>query len=253
MVQHNIRGFDRLMSFLVKLGYTQRIKVKNRYGARFSLDPFNYIDRIVLKEGYYESEVLECILYKININEVFWDIGANIGLHSITLNYLKRDVQVFSFEPFPSIMHCLLKNAKLNQATIHKIAIGLSDKTELSSILFVKGNSGMTTILPWPSLKSDDQVSIATFTIDHLIEKYNLPEPHMIKIDTEGSELNIFNGAHNLLKGKQLHTIIFEAGNDFILKPSKLKTLLTKHGFEFSILCREENTAHNLSNFSACR
>ena len=253
MVRNNIRGFDRTMTLLVRLGYKQRIKIKNRYGAWFSLDPFNYIDRIVLKEGYYESEVLECILTEIKTNEVFWDIGANIGLHSITLNHIKRNVQVFSFEPFPGIMNCLLKNAELNKATIHKIAIGLSDKTNLLPIVFVKGNSGMTTLLPWDGLKFNDQVSIITLTIDDLIEKYSIPQPQVIKIDAEGSELNIFNGAHNLLKGEQLRAIIFEAGNDFLITSSKLKSLLTEYGFTFSMLTREEETTHNLSKFLASR
>ena len=117
MIRYEIRGFDRIMSFLIKLGYQQRIKIKNRYGAWFSLDPFNYIDRIVLKEGYYESEVLEGIISNIKPYEVSWDIRANIDLHSITLNHLKRDVHIFSFEPFPGIMNCLTKNAQLNQST----------------------------------------------------------------------------------------------------------------------------------------
>ncbi|NEU06792.1 FkbM family methyltransferase [Flavihumibacter sp. R14] len=253
MIKHSIRGVDTLLTVLIKLGYQQRIKIKNRYGAWFLLDPFNYIDRVVLKEGYYESEILECVLSKINPDDVFWDIGANIGLHSITLNHLRKDVQIFAFEPFPSTMNCLLVNAELNQAPVNKVAVGLSGRSNLSTIHSIKGNSGMTTIIPWHEFKFDDKVCIATYSIDDLVQQHCMPEPSIIKIDTEGSELDIIRGAQKLLEGGNLHTIIFEAENDFLTKPSILRSLLTSYSFKLSSLNREENSAHSLSNFMAFR
>ena len=135
----------------------------------------------------------------------------------------------------------------------HKITVALSDKTDLVPIVFVKSNSGMTTILPWDGMKFNDTVDIVTLTTDYLIEKFGIPEPQVINIDADGSELNIFNEAHNLLNRSHLHTIIFEVRNDFLVIPSKLKALLTDSGFTFSILTRKENSTHNLSNFLASR
>ena len=46
-------------------------------------------------------------------NEIFWDIGSNIGIYSLYAS--KKKVKVFAFEPSPINFHVLTKNIFFNQ------------------------------------------------------------------------------------------------------------------------------------------
>jgi FkbM family methyltransferase len=86
-------------------------------------------------------------------------------------------------------------------------------------------------------------------TIDHLLEKYSLPGPLMIKLDTHGVELPILDGAANALK--QTSVIVIEAYNMVFGGPAvpfwDLCCYMSKIGFRpldvFDLLYREVDNA----------
>jgi FkbM family methyltransferase len=246
-----LRGADRLISILSIFGITPLIITKNAFGAKFILDPKNYIDKIVLQSGYYESEVLQCILSQIKSNEVFWDIGANIGLHSITAKYIDNSISVFAFEPYPNNTKNLITNASLNKLAINVMSIALFSDCRIHKMKYIEGNSGMATLTPWSEANYDYEINIYSNTIDDLIFKQHFPAPNVIKIDTEGSELFILQGAKFFLSQCNRISIIFEAANNFMDIKSDLKEELDKYNFQYSQLKRIENTGHGLSNFLA--
>src|SRR5213594_4081429 len=88
------RGSYRLSKILREQNIKPLIQTQSRYGAKFFLSPLDYIDSFVLLCGYYESEVLESILPFLDSNAVFWDVGANFGLHAITAKYLRPEAKV---------------------------------------------------------------------------------------------------------------------------------------------------------------
>jgi hypothetical protein len=62
MISHRVRGVERLRRFIGAFVRTDEIRVATNYGSVFQLRPHDYIDSIVLREGYYESEVLDAML-----------------------------------------------------------------------------------------------------------------------------------------------------------------------------------------------
>src|SRR5664279_4940460 len=89
MIFHRMRGVERLRLLIGAVVRTDEIIAATKYGSVFRLRPHDYIDNIVLREGYYESEVLDAMLKTVPANGVLWDVGANFGLHSITLKKLR--------------------------------------------------------------------------------------------------------------------------------------------------------------------
>src|ERR1700734_3493565 len=105
LIKNRFRGKDRLFSLLVKLGFRPNILAEAKYGIKLLLSPNEYIDNIIIKEGFYESEVTEEILKNLADGDTFWDIGANIGIHSLAIKKTLPGVRVYSFEPNPKTLN----------------------------------------------------------------------------------------------------------------------------------------------------
>ena len=89
----------------------------------FALDPESYLEWFIFKNGYYEREVLDAALRHLPEHGVFWDVGANIGLHALTIKRLRPDVSVYAFEPVPFTAARFLLNQSLARAEVELFPI----------------------------------------------------------------------------------------------------------------------------------
>lgn len=102
LYRRKMRGSVRLARWLGIGGSSGRgIVIRTRFGARFALLPFEYINSHVIREGFYESEVFEAALGAMPPDGVFWDVGANIGLHAVSMAYRLPNARVIAFESIP--------------------------------------------------------------------------------------------------------------------------------------------------------
>jgi FkbM family methyltransferase len=229
------------------------VKAYNKYGTKLLLSPLEFIDSFVLSSGYYESEVLEAILPFLVPGAVFWDIGSNFGLHAITAKYLKPEARVICIEPSPLMIARLQANARLNNVNVEIISAALTDSRGFRHLHLAEGNSGMTTLKPLETASYPDKVLCWCDTGDNLVKGY-LPTPTVIKLDVEGSEIDVLRGLKNVLTGTILKAIILEADPTLITKlDSELYRILTSAGFKIKVLTRNEKTQHHLENFIAVR
>lgn len=249
------KGFSRIWRSLQRNGYHSYLKFDNKYKARFYLNPENYIDSHVLRSGYYESEVLEAILPFLGTDSVFWDIGANFGLHAITAKFLKPQCRVVCIEPSPVMMTRLQANLKLNSLAVDMVNVALSDSSGFQDLHLVDGNPGMSTLKPWEKAHYNSKVLCWCDTGDRLVLNHFLPQPTVIKLDVEGSELEVLKGLQQILKNPLLKAIIFEENTNILIQKqdNQVYKLLTQEEFTIELLKRHEHTYHQLDNFIAIR
>lgn len=167
-----------------------------------------------------EPETLEWIETYFNPKDVFYDIGANIGQYSLFAGaYLKGDCTIYSFEP---AFHTY---AKLNWNIYHNgfdssmIAynIAVSNKQELNTFYLSdmhKGSSGHSFKVKENHEKNalilKYRQGMIGIPIDELQKNWGLETPNHIKIDVDGIEELIIQGATETLKNPQLKTILIE-------------------------------------------
>ena len=162
------RGFLTLRRLLGR----PAIEVRTRYGALLTLHPEDYIDRIVLQEGFYEPEVFEALLPFFAPGVVLWDIGANFGLHSISAAVTEPALQIHSFEPNPPVLARLAAHARRNVVTVRCWPFALSDRDGTATLhVNARGNPGMTTLTPWAAATYSTQLQVplvraATLTVE---------------------------------------------------------------------------------------
>lgn len=252
----NFRGFWPLLRFYQKISGQLGLVITTRFGSYMQLIPSDYIDSHILREGYYESEIMEALLPFLGKDTVFWDVGANIGIHSVTAKYLRPETIVVAFEPNPLMVERIRSNCELNQLQIQIVELGLSKQSENAHLSLIKqGNPGMSTLHPWCGATYDSIIEIRCASADDLVRKGSCPSPTVIKIDVEGGEADVIAGLGNLLYLPSLTALIFEA-EGILEKAGNEHTIVSQlhsAGFRIKSLRRKEDTAHNLENYLATR
>lgn len=211
----------------------------------------------MLDHGYYEREVLEAILHCLPDGGVLWDVGANIGLHAITVKRRRPNARVVAFEPAPHTAARLMSNAKLNSADVQVVTSALSDARRLAELSIVtRGNSGLTSLRPWPDVRYEATIMCPCERADGLIGAGAVPAPNVVKLDVEGCEAEVLRGFGDLLAAPGLTAIIFEAPGAFAERPDAypVSAILGRGGFHVRALAPAHPTEKSVpTNFLATR
>jgi autotransporter strand-loop-strand O-heptosyltransferase len=144
---------------------------------------------------YYEIFVEEEYNYekcKISEGDVVVDVGANIGIFT-NYAYEKGAKKVYSIEPEKKNFNCLLKNIPFKE-NVFKKAIGNSN-TRLN--LYVDKTSGGHSLLSYDvnNTRTGEIQVVESITIDTLYNSIPHDKINVLKIDVEGSELDIIYSA----------------------------------------------------------
>lgn len=235
--------------YLKRLAYRKllgqrRIRVRTQFGVEMMLDPAEIVDGHILTEGYWEPEVLEAIASALGDRDVFWDIGGNLGTHSLTIKKLKPGARVIAFEPNPVMYDLFAAHAKMNGLDVEIHKLGLSDQEGHAEFFVYTGLNYGKSGLHEPSAAEKANavpIRVELTTGDRLVQKLGVPAPHVIKIDVEGHELFAFRGMTNLLSGPTVRAIVFE---DVPVPDSPVKLLLAGYGFRIRELMPPQETGH---------
>jgi FkbM family methyltransferase len=141
------------------------------------------------------------IITTFNINILF-DIGANAGQYAINMRELGYKHKIISFEPLKSAYKELEKaSVNDNNWVVNNFALG---NDNIASRLNVSGNSFSSSILKMQQLHLDlapeskyvTQEEIEIKKLDSIMYKFCTKQDSiMIKIDTQGFEKNVLDGA----------------------------------------------------------
>lgn len=174
---------------------------KTRYTDKF----YFYAKDVIIGQsirvyGEYTQLELDLLSQYIDENTIVYDVGGNIGYH--TVGFAVRAKHVYSFEPNLKNYKLLEMNTNtLKNVTLIKAAV--SDVVGTSHIsdyeLNDLGNYG-------ECMMSDTGQECSTVMLD----KTNLPLPNVMKIDVEGHELKVFLGSKDTIR-KSEPVIFYEA------------------------------------------
>ena len=144
------------------------------------------------RKGEKEIKIIPNLL--VNCNRAV-DIGANVGVWSYWLS--KYAKQVESFEPNPKIFNAL-KNIKIKNVNSYNIA--LSNKTGSVDLLIPKGSKGFSNQgASLSSIKVQGEHKSISIEAKRL-DEYNFLDVDFIKIDVEGHEHEVIEGARETIK-----------------------------------------------------
>ena len=155
---------------------------------------------------HFEADVREALLTLVKLNNVigrqslFADIGCNIGLHTFFLKSRYKDMHVLAFDPSPAswkYFELSLAYNNISGVRLEKTALYSSDGFqdffswgEESSADSLKDTKRVPEVIP----------NIIKVPVRRLDDFRNLPNLTLVKLDCEGSEIEILKGAENTIK-----------------------------------------------------
>jgi FkbM family methyltransferase len=214
-------------------------RVKLPWGATVSICPSEVIGARLWYYGIFDMEVAELIARLLDDGETALDIGANIGLMTTLMSSkVGRNGKVFAFEPHPAVFQELERSVasmecpQAGQVLLHQLA--LSNKIGegvLDQGTDWRENRGKARIIDDGPAISAERWTVKLATLDSVFDSSWRCD--VCKIDVEGHEIKVLEGARSLLSRGAIRDILFE---DFGAYPSNVQTLLRDHGYQlFSI------------------
>lgn len=173
---------------------------------------------------------------------VFLDIGANIGQTLVEFNARKAPQSYVGFEPNPSCAGFCNELIFANgfDATVHPCALSASvGSIDLLIDPEHAGDSGASMISDLRPDRTYRKLSIVHLPLSHFRKSIDYSEVALVKIDVEGAELLVLQGAEDLLSEGDPMIIceVLRADGQADLEQidarnRTLKTLLEKHGYQ---------------------
>jgi len=186
-----------------------------------------------------EPEMLDWLDGNLRDDDVFFDVGANVGIYSVYATLRNTKAIVYAFEPEYSNLHQLKLNI-INNNLLEKVipfACAISDQSGLSYLHIQDFTSGAAlstenTQTIKNSFGKDVlwKEGVATFSLDYIAESLNI-QPDLIKIDVDGNESKILNGGGKVFSNKKLRSIIIEMIK-YLPNYSCIKNQLLDYGFK---------------------
>lgn len=167
--------------------------------------------------------------------DVLYDVGANVGGYSVWASQRKQ-VTVYAFEPESQNYALLCKNFQLNQVKGSAYCLAVSDSHTLSTLYCsaqIPGGSCHTFGQEvGPTLEHRDGIPQGAFsvTIDELTTY--LPHPTHLKVDVDGLEHEVMNGAAHLLKAGTLRSLLVET-NTNLTEHQLMVDKLMQYGYRY--------------------
>ena len=181
--------------------------------------------------------------FKNDENTIFWDIGANIGLFSLYASQKHNNIKIFSFEPSTSNLRVLSRNISINKLQerilINQFPLTNNENSylDLKETRFQEGCSLNTfgEDFGHDGNKIYEKNSYKVFgnNINNLIDNKILDIPDYIKIDVDGIEHLILEGADKYLNSKKIKSISVEINEKFEEQKVRVNQILLSNKFKF--------------------
>lgn len=215
---------DGIREALIQEFRLRRVFIRESLGFKICLNPQDSgISPIIGTLGWWEPLVTELFLTTIEQGQIVLDIGANIGWFTLLASRLVgRQGRILSFEPEATNFALLDKSIQANEfsnVSAFPIAVGDFDGEEL---LYLAAEPGLHSTYRHlgPSIR------VKTCKVDSIIEERGVSKVDLMKVDVEGAEPRVIEGALQSIQQGRIDRIVMEWNPDsWYDKGEALRTL----------------------------
>ena len=205
----------------------------NRCFEKHSLQELNSIDIDKLRAIF--KFVLQTCDWK---GEPIFDVGCNAGSFVRVVKETLPYASIQAFEPHP----VLSKKVKEAYPLTHMNEICLSEKNGEATIYIPALSCGISSLVNRPvfqKIAAEGQTIVPyatqTMTLDSFCIQHNIPSIYFLKIDVEGAEKMVLDGARGMLAAHKIRAGVFEVGStltDAGTSGDEICKLLESYGYK---------------------
>ena len=237
-----------LIYFLIK-GKKIIMPYELKNNTKIYLNVGEFVQFWIFMDDGYESEWIE-LAKRYSKGATVLDIGAHIGIYS--LNLYRTAKTIYAFEPEKNNYNQFIKNVKSNYINnIHVYNKAVSNEKKNSVKLFLSEfNKGLHSLY----LRNTNKYQVVnTTTVDSFVRQYKVENIKLIKIDVEGSELDVLKGAR-ITVTKYHPKIIIEINKYRLLaskvQPNEIYNTLSLMGYSCHTFINNSLKQINIKEFS---
>ncbi|OUR98863.1 hypothetical protein A9Q84_05475 [Halobacteriovorax marinus] len=202
----------------------------------------------------YEKIDKDLIEKYINDEDVFFDIGANIGHFSFYFKRKFKNLKCLLFEPHPVLSSCVRKTIKYSNLTdidVHEVALSDKDSTlEFFEDTFNDGGHSLISDKISKRSQQGNSFKVVAVTMDEYVKDLGIRRIDFMKIDVQGAEFMLLDGAKSTI-AKFSPKIFVELENAHVLKFwNKLEELTSKTFKVVSPHIKVEVSKDNITEFA---
>lgn len=170
------------------------------------------------------------------VPQVIFDVGANIGQSAFEYAIAWPDAEVHSFEPIQSSFQKLRENTdRFQNVSCNRIALG--DKDGEARVTLRKQSQLNSLVVNAPNENiGRERVTVRTLT--GFCSAHGIDQIDFLKIDTEGYDLKVLQGAEEMLSHGRIMSILtevgFVGGGTRFVRYGAMNEYLTSHGFSIA-------------------
>jgi FkbM family methyltransferase len=190
----------------------KEIIIQTLHGFILNINPAidNGVEKSIYRSGTYEKGTLYIMENFLRPNDIFVDVGANIGLMSILAsNLVGPNGRVLAFEPNPEIKSILDYNVNTNKLyNIRTFEVALGSKQENGKIYLKPDvNRGAASLIK----PDNNSISYDIKVIRYDNQDYSFEKSiSLVKVDVEGYEIEALTGFGSLLTSENAPALIVE-------------------------------------------
>lgn len=168
-------------------------------------------------------------------DDVFYDIGANVGLYSLYAS-LHRHCRCVALEPNPFSFDALIRNMLLNQlqGRITALCLAAAQHDGITALGFVSDQSGAIGSTLTDRNGAGARIDAMVTRLDTLVQLNHIPFPNHIKIDVDGIEDLVVAGALSTLGDNRVRSLLIEVCDGPPERLAKLNACLHECGLTHS-------------------
>jgi FkbM family methyltransferase len=192
-------------------------------GLRFELETREEVETFLLHGGHFERDVIDVALRLLEPGMTAVDVGANIGAFTAAFaRAVGPGGHVHAFEPLEEARRRLVRTLELNSlGNVTVSASALSDTVGESNLFsYGPGFESWSTLSPRTieladrTLEAATSQVVETTTLDDYCESAGITSIDLLKIDVEGAEQRVLDGAVRLLEQARIASVIVEVSDD---------------------------------------
>lgn len=179
--------------------------------------------------------------------DVFFDVGAHLGVYSCFIGNAVDLDGLYAFEAHAKTARKLARNLDVNDIDAEVVNKAMSNEAGRSKLLVNEGEVGEleATMIRESSAEARGEVEeVDVVTGDEFIEEHDAPVPNLMKIDVEGEEYEVLEGLASTLSDdhcRVLYCEIHERGGVGDVEArghrgADVIELIESHGFEIKEL-----------------
>ncbi|SFG93198.1 methyltransferase, FkbM family [Pedobacter insulae] len=155
--------------------------------------------------GLHEFNDMGFLLHFLRSGDTFFDVGANVGSYTLLASSVCKAKSI-SFEPIPQTYDILKQNIELNKIVHLVQAENKGVGKEVGNLKFTTNGDTTNHVL----IGDDGNTAAVNVPVVTLDGYYPSSKPALLKIDVEGFETEVLNGASSILQDNCLKAIIIE-------------------------------------------